>query len=630
MQLNHKEVTHLSKGKFLLSGTAFAAIPFLNCYNRIIYLCGKTMVTFKSLFSMMLRHKRSLAWGNAIALAATLVSIPIPLLIPLLVDEVLLKKGGWVTDTINRFSGWNEPLLYIGIVLAVTVALRFFFFILSVVSQRFFITLSQELSFDIRRRALEHLKKVSMSAYERLGSGQVVTNLVTDIETIEQFLGNALAKLIVSVTTLIGVAVVLIWINPLFGVLILIFQPLIMVVTRKISGRVGKLKKEQNRTIGELSDTLTQMCDLFGQIRSSNKEERFIERSIAQAHALKESATAYGTKALAGERYSYTLFLSGFEVFRALGLVMVLYSDLSIGMMFGVFGYLWFMMTPVQELLSLQYGYANAKNALARVNELLSLPKEPEYPTHSDPFTTSAQGVSIRTESLIFGYDPAQPILRGIDLNIPQGGKVAIIGASGSGKSTLAQLLVGFYPPTSGDIVYNGMSVRQIGFSRIRENVFVVLQQPLMFNDTLRFNLTMGDEIDEETVWKALEIAQLASFVRTLPQALETQVGKFGIRLSGGQRQRLSIARMVLANPKAVIFDESTSALDVHTESALFAALEEFLKERTVIIIAHRLSTITQADYIYVLENGSILEEGTTYELERLDGNFKRFVDRQH
>lgn len=588
------------------------------------------MITFKSLFSMMMRHKRFLFLGNSIALAATAVSIPIPLLIPLLVDEVLLEKGGWITASVNRFTSLGEPLLYIGIVLAVTIALRFLFFILSVVSQRFFITLSQELSFDIRRRSLEHLKQVSMSAYERLGSGQVVTNLVTDIETIEQFLGNALAKLIVSAATLVGVAVVLIWINPLFGVLILVFQPLIMIVTRKISGRVGKLKKEQNRTIGELSDTLTQMCDLFGQIRSSNKEERFIERSVTQAHALKESATAYGIKALAGERYSYTLFLSGFEVFRALGLVMVLYSDLSIGMMFGVFGYLWFMMTPVQELLSLQYGYANAKNALSRVNELLSLPKEPEYRMDTDPFADALHGISIRTESLVFGYDPALPVLRGIDLDIPQGGKVAIIGASGSGKSTLSQLLVGFYPPTSGDIVYNGVSVRQIGFSKVRENVFVVLQQPLMFNDTLRFNLTMGDETDDEAVWKALEISQLASFVRTLPQGLETQVGKFGIRLSGGQRQRLSIARMVLANPKAVIFDESTSALDVHTESALFEALEEFLKERTVIIIAHRLSTITQADYIYVLENGTVLEKGTREELERLDGSFKSFVHHQH
>lgn len=620
MQLNYREVTWLSKGKFLLFRTEVAIyLPRIG-YNRC-------MITFRTLFGMMSRYKRPLILGNLIALAATLVSIPTPLLIPLLVDEVLLEKGGWITETIDRFGTLKEPLLYIGIVLAVTIGLRFLFFLLSVASQKFFIALSQEISFDIRRRALEHLKHVSMSAYERLGSGAVVTNLVTDIETIEQFMGGALSKLIVSVATLVGVAVVLIWINPLFGILILVFQPMIMILTRKISGRVGKLKKEQNRTIGELSDTLSQMCDLFGQIRSSNKEERFIARATEQARLLKESATAYGIKALAGERYSYTLFLSGFEVFRALGLVMVLHSDLSIGMMFGVFGYLWFMMTPVQELLSLQYSYANAKNALSRVNELLALPSEPRYRNVRDPF--GEKGIAIRTEKLVFGYDPDRPVLRGVTLDVARGGRIAVIGASGSGKSTLAQLLVGFYPPTAGDIVYNGLSVREIGFERVRANVFVVLQQPLMFNDTLRFNLTMGDTIDDAAIWNALQIAQLEPFVRTLPQGLETQVGKFGIRLSGGQRQRLSIARMVLSDPGAVIFDESTSALDVHTESALFEALEEFLRGRTVIIIAHRLSTITQADYIYVLENGAVLEGGTREELENLDGRFKRFVDSQ-
>ncbi|MGA9046134.1 ABC transporter ATP-binding protein [Sulfuricurvum sp.] len=587
------------------------------------------MFTFKSLFLMMRDYKPELLRGNLIAIVATLVSIPIPLLIPLLVDEVLLHKGGWITDFIDKFTPLHEPLLYIGIVLLVTVSLRFLFFILSVLSQRYFITLSQEMSFKIRAQALEHLKNVSMSAYERLGSGKVVTHLVTDIDTIEQFLGSALSKLIVSVATLIGVAVVLIWINPLFGILILIFQPLIMIVTRKISGRVGKLKKEQNRTIGELSDTLTQMCDLFGQIRASNKEERFIKRSIVQAQRLKESAGRYGIQALRGERFSYTLFLSGFEIFRALGLVMVLYSDLSIGLMFGIFGYLWFMMTPVQELLSLQYSFANAKNALARLNELLSLPKEPSYTISSDPFA-EAKGICIETSALVFGYDPSEPVLKNLTLSIGAGKKVAIIGASGSGKSTLSQLLVGFYPPTSGDIRYNGISVDHIGFSRIRDEIFVVLQQPLMFNDTLRFNLTMGDEVADEAIFEALGIAQLSHFVRTLPQGLETQVGKLGIRLSGGQRQRLSIARMVLANPKVVIFDESTSALDVHTESALFEALEKFLEGKTVIIIAHRLSTITKADYIYVLENGSVLEEGTREMLEHLDGSFKSFVHHQY
>jgi len=587
------------------------------------------MITFKTLFTMMRDYKPQLLRGNVIAIIATLVSIPIPLLIPLLVDEVLLHKGGWITDSIDKFTPLQEPLLYIGIVLVVTVSLRFLFFILSVLSQRYFITLSQELSFKIRTQALNHLKCVSMSAYERLGSGKVVTHLVTDIDTIEQFLGSALSKLIVSVTTLIGVAVVLIWINPLFGILILIFQPMIMIVTRKISGRVGKLKKEQNRTIGEMSDNLTQMCDLFGQIRASNKEERFIERSITQAQRLKESAGEYGIAALRGERFSYTLFLSGFEIFRALGLVMVLYSDLSIGLMFGIFGYLWFMMTPVQELLSLQYSYANAKNALARLNELLSLPKEPAYTSHQNPFAT-AKGISIETSALVFGYDPHEPVLKGLNLRIGEGKKVAIIGASGSGKSTLSQLLVGFYPPTSGDIRYNGVSVQEIGFSRIRDAVFVVLQQPLMFNETLRFNLTMGDDISDEAIYDALRIAQLYDFVSTLPNALETQVGKLGIRLSGGQRQRLSIARMVLADPKVVIFDESTSALDVHTESALFEALEKFLRGKTVIIIAHRLSTITKADYIYVLENGTVLEEGTRESLEQNNGSFKSFVHKQH
>ncbi len=586
------------------------------------------MITFKTLFTMMLRYKRSLLWGNLIAILATIISIPIPLLIPLMVDEVLLKKGGGITSVIDRFTPLNEPLVYIGIVLGMTITLRFLFFILSVASQRFFITLSQELSFAIRVLALEHLKHVSMSAYERLGSGKVITHLITDIDTIEQFLGGALSKLIVSVATLIGVAVILIWINPLFGVLILIFQPMIMIVTRKISGRVGKLKKEQNRTIGVLSDTLTQMCDLFGQIRASNKEERFIGDAIEQSQTLKQSARIYGIKALYGERYSYTLFLSGFEIFRALGLVMVLYSDLSIGLMFGIFGYLWFMMTPVQELLSLQYSFANAKNALSRLNELLSLPTEPSPPVNSIALPSSG-ALSIQTKELVFGYDPAEPILKGLNLHIKAGSKVAIIGASGSGKSTLSQLLVGFYPPTSGDILYNGISVADIGFSRVRDEVFVVLQQPLMFNDTLRFNLTMGESIKDDTIWEALRIAQLDTFVHSLSDGLQTQVGKFGIRLSGGQRQRLSIARMVLANPKVVIFDESTSALDVHTEIALFEALEAFLSEKTIIIIAHRLSTVTRADYIYVLENGMILEEGSREQLEALDGSFSSFVNTQ-
>jgi len=277
----------------------------------------------------------------------------------------------------------------------------------------------------------------------------------------------------------------------------------------------------------------------------------------------------------------------------------------------------------------MQYSFANAKNALSRLNELLLLPTEPKS-SQPSVVLDEASALSIQTRDLVFSYGANEAVLKGLNIHIRSGSTVAIIGASGSGKSTLSQLLVGFYPPTSGDILYDGVSVEKIGFSQIRDKVFVVLQQPLMFNESLRFNLTMGDEIGEDKIWEALRIAQLFEFVRSLPQGLETQIGKFGIRLSGGQRQRLSIARMVLADPKVVIFDESTSALDVHTESALFEALKEFLREKTVIIIAHRLSTITKADYIYVLENGTILEEGTREALEEQEGSFKSFVHHQH
>ncbi|MDX9814059.1 MAG: ABC transporter ATP-binding protein [Sulfurimonadaceae bacterium] len=583
------------------------------------------MISFYTLFKMVRENKKPLIIGNIIAALATLVSIPIPLLIPLLVDEVLLKKEGWLLPFLDSFGIAGEALIYIAIVLVVAIVLKFLHFLFSALSQNYFLSLSQEISLALRSKALRHLQRVSMASYESLGSGKVITHLITDIDTIEQFVGGSLARLIVSISTIIGVGGVLIWINPLFGLLILIFEPLIMVATKKISKNVGKLKKEQNQSISELSDNLTQMCDLFGQIRSSNKEDEFVTRAIDDSSKLKQKSLTYAIKAFVAERFSYTLFSSGFEVFRAIGVIMVLYSDLSVGLMFAIFGYLWFIMTPVQDLLSLQYSYANAKNAIARLNELMSLPLERNTPNPKE--WDNNKPINIETKNLIFGY--TKPILKGVSIDIKGAQTTAIIGSSGSGKSTLAQLLVGFYEPQSGEIYYNGINSKDISLASIREKVFVVLQSPLMFNDTLEFNLSMGKNFTKDEIWNALKIAQMSEYVKTLKDGLNTQVGKFGIKLSGGQRQRLSIARMILANPKVIVFDESTSALDVHTETQLFEDLAQFLKDKTIIIIAHRLSTVAQADYIYMLENGEVIEEGKKETLEANSKHFKRFVDAQ-
>lgn len=585
-------------------------------------------ISFQLLYKLVLKHKKKLIKANLIALLATLISIPIPLLIPLLIDEVILQKPGGLLLTLTTLFGEHQALGYIFLTLFVTIVLRFGFFISSVFAHYAFTEIAQDITFTLRKKLLLHLKSVSMNEYETLSSGDVSSKLVSDMQTLESFIGSALSRSIVSVLTLIGVAAVLLMIEWKLGLLILVLHPAVVILTQLIARKVSVFKKEENAAISKFQNSLIETLDLFGQIRASSKENEFINKNIEDAQTLRDETARFGKKSFAAERFSFTLFLSVFELFRALGIVLVLSSDLSLGLMFALFGYLWFMMTPIQDLLSLQYAYSNASAAMLRLNKLFNLEHEPSCESKVNPF--KEKSASIKVENLNFSYRESQVILKDISLSIKAGAKVALIGPSGSGKTTLAKVLSGFYPPKKGKLFFNETPLCDIGLEVLRKNLFVVLQQPVLFNDTLRFNLTMGDAYADEEIYKALQIAQLSSFVKEMPLGLDSIVGKNGVRLSGGQKQRLSIARMILSNPSIVIFDESTSALDVHTESDLFEALQEFLKKRTIITIAHRLSTVQSSDYIYVMKDGAIVEEGTPEALMQEQGHYNKFVEAQH
>ena len=258
--------------------------------------------------------------------------------------------------------------------------------------------------------------------------------------------------------------------------------------------------------------------------------------------------------------------------------------------------------------MGIQYAFYAAKAALIRINRLNALKQEPYYPHLKNPFLNK-KTVAIRVDNLHFSYGE-ETILNGIQLKIKAGEKVALVGASGGGKSTLIQTLIGLYLPSQGQISFDNVPIEQIGLEIVRENVVTVLQHPVLFNDTIRANLTLGKSVSDEVLWKALAIAQLKDAVKDLEQGLDTVVGRLGMRLSGGQRQRMAIARMVVADPKVVILDEATSALDSETEYNLHQAMAAFLKGRTTIIIAHRLSAVKQADHVYVFEQGVICEQG--------------------
>ncbi|WP_032080171.1 ABC transporter ATP-binding protein [Vibrio fluvialis] len=576
------------------------------------------------LITQVKKHKSKLLYANAIAIAATLISVPIPLLMPLMVDEVLLNQPGTALAVMNKWlpSDWQTPTGYIMFTLLLVVLMRAASQLLNIVQNRQFTLVSKTITFQMRSKMIDKLGRISIKQYETRGSGGINAHLITDIETIDQFIGTTLSKFLISFLTVIGTAIVLLWLEWRLGLFILLVNPIVIYFSRKLGSKVKHLKRRENQAFERFQNRLVETLDGIYQLRAANKEREFLAQLTSHADEVRNHADKYAWQSEAAGRLSFLLFLLGFELFRAVAMLMVVFSDLTIGQIFAVFGYLWFMLSPVQELLGIQFSWYSAKAALTRINELLQLEEEHRPPSKVNPFTDDRE-VEVSISHVNFSYDGEHKVLDDLSLEIPAGKKVALVGASGGGKSTLIQLLIGVYRANSGEIRYNGETCDDISFDVIRSQIAVVLQQPVLFNDTLRHNLTLGSDYDELSLWRALDIAQMQDVITKLNQGLDTQIGRNGIRLSGGQRQRLAIARMILSNPKFVILDEATSALDTATEAALHKALTEFLQGRTTLIVAHRLSAVKQADLIYVLEDGHVSQSGTHGELVEQEGLYQ-------
>lgn len=587
-------------------------------------------INIKWLYSQASNHKKKLLVANAIALLAALISVPIPLLLPLLVDEVLLESPSSGIELLNIFMPQflQTATGYIVTVLLIIIFMRLASQALNIIQTRQFTLISKALTCVLRQELLEKLGKISMRQYELKGSGSLTSHLVTDIETVDAFIGSTLSRFVVSVLTTIGISIVLFWLNWKLALFILLLNPVIIFLSKKMGQKVKDLKKRENRSFERFQQRLVETLDGLYQLRASNRERDYLNRLKQDAEAIKHDADNYAWQSDAANRISFLLFLVGFEIFRAVAMVMVLLGDLTVGQIFAIFGYLWYMLSPIQDLLSIQYSWFSASAAMKRLNGLLDLEEEKKFTPVVMPFE-KGHSFDIEFENIGFAYDSERTIINGLNLSIPRGKRVALVGASGGGKSTLIQLLLGIYQKSEGNILINGFPIEKVGYESLRERLAVVLQHPMIFNDTLRENLSLGEEIDEQYLWEALQIAQLYDFVITLPEQLDTELGRQGVKLSGGQRQRLAIARMVLANPDLVILDEATSALDTSTESSLHNALNTFLNGRTTLIVAHRLSAVKMADLIYVLEDGKVIQSGQHHDLVVQEGLYQTLYGAQ-
>lgn len=576
-----------------------------------------------------LRRQRQRLWyGQWLALAGMLCSVPVPLLMPLMVDEVLLQQPGQALALMNQLlpANWQQGAVYITLVLLLTIALRTAAVALGVVQGRQFAIIAKNLSFQLRRKLLRHLALVSLSEFENRGSGALASRLTTDIDTLDRFIGDTISRVLISLLTVIGTAVVLLLIDWRLGLFILLCNPVVIFFSQRLASQVRHLKGAENRAYELFQQALVETLDAIHEIRAANRERHYLARLLDAGRNLRQRSIDSSWRIEAVSRSSFLIFLIGFELFRAVAMLMVLSAGLTIGEIFAVFGYLWFMMTPVNDLLSIQVNYFAASAALNRLNELLALPKD----QHQGRQRLAGSGAPVvEVDRLEFAYQREQPVLRQLSLQLGAGQQVALVGASGGGKSTLVQLLLGLYQPCGGEIRINGQPLAALDIDQWREQAAVVLQHPTLFNDSLRHNLGMGRDFSDEQLWQALWVAALDEHVKRLNDGLDTVIGNRGVRLSGGQRQRLAIARMVLRQPQLVILDEATSALDSETEQLVHQRLRTFLAGRSCLIIAHRLSAVRHADRIYVFEDGRIVQQGQHAELLAATGLYRTLYGQQ-
>ncbi|MBX3012450.1 MAG: ABC transporter ATP-binding protein [Caldilineaceae bacterium] len=483
---------------------------------------------------------------------------------------------------------------------------------------------------ESRKLVYEHLQKLSLRFYEDKQTGQLMSRVVNDTDKFELLIAHAVPDIIVNVLTLFGVMAVLMTINWELTLLSMAPMPLIYISLRTYARYVLPAFRTRQHELGELNAILADNLSGIREIKTFTREENEVDRIWRRIDKYRDSLL-YALKMMA-------IFQPFIQFTSALGTIVVIYfggqlilrQSLSIEDLVAFFLYLELFYQPLHHLSDSWEKIQEAAASAERVADLLDQEPEPDAGHGAITLPTRTQG-ALAFQKVGFGYSPTEPVLQGIDLQIPAHSTVALVGPTGVGKTTLASLIPRFYEVTTGTLTLDGYDLKQIKLSSLRQQISIVLQDVFLFHGTARENILFGRaDATEAEVIAAAKVANAHEFIMQLPDGYDTMIGERGVKLSGGQKQRLSIARAVLKDAPILILDEATSAVDTETEHLIQQALERLMVGRTTIIIAHRLSTIRKADLIVVLDNKCIAEAGNHAQLMAQRGLYWRLNQVQH
>lgn len=479
---------------------------------------------------------------------------------------------------------------------------------------------------DLRVKLFAHLMNLPAGFFSGTNTGELMSRIINDTAALQYICGNSMATIVKDPATLVGLVGYLLWKAPQLTAISMVVMPLcvipVVIYGRKARRSAGKLQTQY----AELSKVMSEAFTGNRIIRAYNLQplvtEQFRAASVKVVGLHMRILRAMETPGPLMETFGAVGVAMVFLYLAAQGKANRNYADFG-----GMFVAMFAMYRPIKQLARLQNTFLQAQASSKRVFELLALKSAISEPVAPKPL--HAIGANVHFENLEFAYGE-KPVLRGVNLTVKAGQLVALVGASGSGKTTLSNLLLRFYDPQQGTVRIGGTDIREFATHDLRNQIAVVTQDTVLFNDTIRRNIELGRPgASEVDIIAAAKHAHAHEFIMEKAEGYNTVVGEKAVLLSGGQKQRLAIARAVIRNAPILILDEATSALDTESERAVQAALEELMQGRTTLCIAHRLSTIQRADMIVVLDQGRIVETGQHEELVQRGGVYQKLYDLQ-
>ncbi|GGB10236.1 ABC transporter ATP-binding protein [Macrococcus hajekii] len=557
-----------------------------------------------------LQFVKPYGWLIVLTILIGILKFGIPLLIPLLIkyviDDVIGNQSMSVAD--KKDALWQVLLIFSFIFIVIRPPVEYF-------RQYLAQWTSNKILYDIRKKLYRHLQALSVRFYSNNKVGEVISRVINDVESTKDFIITGLMNVWLDLVTIIIALAIMFTMDVKLTLASLVVFPFYMFSVYYFFGNLRKLTRNRSQALAEVQGFLHERVQGMNVIKSfaieENESERFNKRNMN-----------FLTKATNHARWNAKSFAVintitdvGPLIVVGFGAYLVIQDGMTVGSLAAFIAYLDRLYGPLRRLVS---SSTTLTQSLASMDRMFQLFDEPYDVTDKDTARDlKIQHGDIQFQQVGFKYnDEDTEVLRHIDLDIKSGETVAFVGMSGGGKSTMISLIPRFYDVTSGQIRIDGHAIEDFTIDSLRNQVGMVMQDNILFSDSIRENILLGqpDATEEEMIYAA-KLANAHDFIMTLPNGYDTEVGERGVKLSGGQKQRVAISRVFLKNPPILILDEATSALDLESEAVIQEALETLSQDRTTVIVAHRLSTITHADKIVVIQNGEIMEQGSHDEL---------------